>query len=80
MKEDDVADDVAVMLQATNCLALPGPKFLKLFTPSMASTLSASGPSTYMSVMWYDWLNRMHVSRQARCSSLQFENSLGTTG
>ena len=32
--------------QATNCLALPGPKFLKLFTPSRSRRRTASRPRT----------------------------------
>ena len=30
--------------------------------------------------MWCDWSKRQQVSRQACCSSRQFENSLGTFG
>ena len=32
------------------------------------------------SAMWCDWSNNTAVSRQARCSSRQLVNSLGTTG
>ena len=30
--------------------------------------------------MWCDWLKSAHPSRQATCSSRQFENSAGTAG
>ena len=30
--------------------------------------------------MWCVWSNSADVSRQATCSSIQFENSLGTPG
>jgi hypothetical protein len=33
-----------------------------------------------ISAMWWDWSNSTAVSRQARCSSRQLENSGGTTG
>ena len=30
--------------------------------------------------MWCDWSKSADVSRQATCSSVQFENSAGTAG
>jgi len=43
-------------------------------------TRRASGPEMNSSGMWCDWSNSAADSRQARCSSRQFVNSLGTNG
>src|SRR4051794_13690099 len=66
-------------LTATNCLALPGPKFAKVLTARPLSSRSASGPSTNRSVMWCDWSSSAQVSSQDRDSVRQLVNS-GCTG
>ena len=67
-------------LTGTYCLALPGTKPLKLLIPSDSSSAKASGPDTYRSVMWYDWLNSTAVFCQAHCSSRQLVYSGSLTG
>ena len=67
-------------LHATNCLALFTWNVANEFTPRSESSRMTSGPSIVRSVMWCDWSNRAHVSRHARCSSRQLENSLATIG
>src|SRR3954464_2946259 len=64
---------------ATNCLALPGPKFAKVLTARSLNSRSASAPSTNRSVMWWDWSSRAQLSSHARCSVRQLVNS-GCTG
>ena len=51
-EQDDVADDVAVVVAGNELLGLVGPNPLKLLMPRLVSSFSASGPSTYISVMW----------------------------
>ena len=64
----------------TICLARFTGKFAKLLIVVYEQSLSASGPLMVSSAMWCDWSNNTALSRQARCSSRQLENSLGTTG
>ena len=67
-------------LHGTKCLARSPVNPSKLLTARSESSLSASGPSTARSFMWYERLKRTQVSCQARCSSRQFVNSGGTPG
>src|SRR4051794_23028679 len=64
---------------ATNCLALPTPKFAKVLTPTSLSSRSASWPWMKRSVMWCDWSSSAQVSTHDRCSERQLVNS-GFTG
>src|SRR3954452_325976 len=64
---------------ATNCLALPTPKFAKVLTPTSLSSRSASWPWMKRSVMWWDWSSSAQVSTHDRCSERQLVNS-GFTG
>ena len=81
VEQDAVADDVAVVAASgTICFALSAGKLVKLLMVRYEQSLSASGPLMVSSAMWCDWSNSTAVSRQARCSSRQLVNSLGTTG
>ncbi len=67
-------------LQTTSCFALLAVKFSNVFTPRRERSSIVSGPSIWRSSMWCDWSKSADVSRQATCSSRQFENSAGTAG
>ena len=68
-------------LQGTNCLARFDREVREAVDAERAASIaSASGPSIISSAMWCDWSNSTAVSRQARCSSRQLVNSVGTTG
>jgi len=60
-----------------NCLATPGPRFARLLTPIQFRSFTESGPRRNNTCMRCDWSNRIADSRQASCSSRQFENSAG---
>jgi 4-hydroxybenzoate polyprenyltransferase len=64
----------------TNCLAMFTGKFATLLIAVAVISSIAPGPRMKRLTMWCDWSNSTAVSRQARCSWRQFENSDGTTG
>ena len=64
----------------TYCLAMSTGKFATLLIAVSEISLIAPGPRMNRSAMWCDWSKSTAVSRQARCSRRQLENSAGTTG